>query len=146
MPPDLLAERSGIQKGTKVWDIALASLATSILPMATWIVAGLDERFGWSPPITSVLWWFSLLVFVLGWGVVLWAMAANRYFSTLVRLQEKTFLGKLFRVFPPLSFRHRQWCGFWELTLSTSTACSRRCDVLSPALCSRERLPRSPRR
>ena len=89
MPPDLLAERSGIQKGAKTWDIALGSLAASILPLATWIVAGLDERFGWSVPIASALWWFGLLVFMLGWGIVLWAMAVNRYFSTLVRLQEE---------------------------------------------------------
>ncbi|MEA3408708.1 MAG: isoprenylcysteine carboxylmethyltransferase family protein [Chloroflexota bacterium] len=89
MPPDLLAERSGIGKGAKTWDIALGGLAASILPMTTWVVAGLDARDGWSPPIASALWWFGLLLFVLGWCIALWAMHVNCYFSTLVRLQEE---------------------------------------------------------
>lgn len=89
MSSDLLAERSGIKRGAKAWDIVLGSLAALVLPMATWTVAGLNGRFGWSLPLSPVVWWFGLLLFVAGWGIVLWAMAANRYFSTLVRLQEE---------------------------------------------------------
>lgn len=89
MPPDLLSERSGVHKGVGTWDIVLGSLAASVLPMATWIVAGLDARFGWSPPLSSVVWALGLLPFVVGWSIDLWAMAVNRYFSTLVRLQEE---------------------------------------------------------
>ena len=51
---DLLAERSELQEGTKAWDIWLASLAAIVFPIATWIVAGLDERNGWSSVATSI--------------------------------------------------------------------------------------------
>ena len=67
MPPDLLAERSGIHKGAETWDIVLGSLVAAILPMATWIVGALDVRFGWgssiSPPLwasaSSSSWWYG---------------------------------------------------------------------------------------
>lgn|SRR5574341_120992 len=42
LSPGLIAERSTLQKGTKKWDIWMVSLAASLLPIATLVVAGLD--------------------------------------------------------------------------------------------------------
>lgn len=46
--PSLLAERAGRPKDAKRWDLICTTLAASVLPLVTWIVAGLDVRFGWT--------------------------------------------------------------------------------------------------
>jgi protein-S-isoprenylcysteine O-methyltransferase Ste14 len=51
------------------------------------IVAGLDERFGWSPQTAPAIHLIGLTFFALGQGLFSWAMALNKYFSTLVRIQ-----------------------------------------------------------
>ena len=57
-------------------------------PLAWMIVAGLDERFGWSPQIPLALQLVALVIMVLGYVVGIWAMAVNRYFSAVVRIQK----------------------------------------------------------
>jgi protein-S-isoprenylcysteine O-methyltransferase Ste14 len=85
--PGMIAERSGIRPGTKKWDIALTSIAASLLPMIAWLVAGLDVRFQWTPSFPVPLQIGGLIVVVLGFALVTWAMASNAFFSTLVRIQ-----------------------------------------------------------
>jgi len=85
--PGMIAERSGIQPGTKKWDIALTTVAASLLPMITWVVAGLDVRFGWTVPFAQALQIAALVVVVLGFALVTWAMSSNEFFSALVRIQ-----------------------------------------------------------
>ena len=87
--PALLADRAGglRQPGTKRWDIWLTMTAglafTSIM-----IIAGLDERWGWTETI-SIGWHISgILLFVIWWIFFLWAMASNPFFSEGVRIQE----------------------------------------------------------
>ena len=52
--PELLVERGkGLRdQGVKAWDRWVAALAAGVMPVASWIVAGLDVRFHWtgSPP------------------------------------------------------------------------------------------------
>lgn len=87
--PDLLAERSRPQAGAKKWDQLLSRLMATIGPLLIWIISGLDFRFGWSadyPPWVVVL--AALLVFT-GGMIALWAMAANRFFIGMVRIQEE---------------------------------------------------------
>lgn len=85
--PELLVERANIQEGTKGWDKVLVRLAAAYLPMAAWIVSGLDVRFGWSPPMSPAPQFAALVVIVLGYALVVWAMASNAFFSTTVRIQ-----------------------------------------------------------
>jgi protein-S-isoprenylcysteine O-methyltransferase Ste14 len=87
--PGMIAERSRIQPGTKKWDIALTTLAASLLPMVTWTVAGLDQRFGWTRPLPLALQLSAFAVVVLGFALVTWAMASNEFFSALVRIQHE---------------------------------------------------------
>jgi protein-S-isoprenylcysteine O-methyltransferase Ste14 len=86
--PEMIAERARIQEGTKTWDIVLATLAASLMPMATWIVAGLDERYRWTTQLSLSLQIAAMVIVVLGFVLVTWAMAANEFFSTMVRIQE----------------------------------------------------------
>lgn len=86
--PGLLAERSAIQPGTKSWDQILVRLGAAYLPMAAWVVAGLDVRYGWTEPFPARVQIIAAGITLLGYAVVVWAMATNPFFSTTVRIQE----------------------------------------------------------
>ena len=57
-------------------------------PLAVWIVAGLDERLGWSAGVSPTAQWIALAGVVLGFAFGAWAMVANAYFSGVVRIQQ----------------------------------------------------------
>jgi protein-S-isoprenylcysteine O-methyltransferase Ste14 len=87
--PALLADRAGglRQPGAKRWDIWLAIIA-SLAAIAIAIVAGLDERWGWTGAV-SIGWHVAgIILSVIGWVFFLWAMASNPFFSESVRIQE----------------------------------------------------------
>lgn len=87
--PGLLIERSQAQKGVKAWDKIIMPLAAGFLPMASWIVAGLDERLGWLPEVSLRLQITAAIVTAIGYGGVVWAMGANAFFSPVVRIQSE---------------------------------------------------------
>jgi protein-S-isoprenylcysteine O-methyltransferase Ste14 len=89
--PGLLAEReralSTDTADVKSWDRVLAPLMAVSLTFPLVIVAGLDHRFGWSPdfPIGLEVLGFGLIA--LGYLFATWALAENRFFSSVVRIQ-----------------------------------------------------------
>ncbi len=85
--PGLLLDRSRMQPGTARWDKAIMPLAASVLPMACWIVAGLNERFRWMPTIPNGVQIAAAALTAAGFAITVWAMAANAFFSSTVRLQ-----------------------------------------------------------
>jgi protein-S-isoprenylcysteine O-methyltransferase Ste14 len=87
MPPELIAERGRTdKKDIKVWDRVLTTLI--ILPtLGMPIIAGLDERFGWSPQLALAVHLIGLAFIALGQGLFTWAMVSNKFFSTSVRIQ-----------------------------------------------------------
>jgi protein-S-isoprenylcysteine O-methyltransferase Ste14 len=85
--PGLLAERSGVQDGSQGWDVPLASLSAVWLPLALYVVAALDERFGWSPATGPAQWIVGAVLLLAGAALSTWAMLVNAYFSAVVRLQ-----------------------------------------------------------
>jgi protein-S-isoprenylcysteine O-methyltransferase Ste14 len=86
--PELLAERQrGTRdEGVKGWDQRITMLSGALM-LLSWIVAGLDYRWGWSPPLPAAAHLAGLLFVVLGYSLFLWAMASNAYFSEGVRIQ-----------------------------------------------------------
>jgi protein-S-isoprenylcysteine O-methyltransferase Ste14 len=87
--PGLLAERARWVKGESAegWDQLLLPIVGVYGPLAVLVVAGLDERFGWPPPISP---WVQLVAFAValaGFAFATWAMVANRFFSAVVRIQ-----------------------------------------------------------
>ncbi|MGB7293854.1 MAG: isoprenylcysteine carboxylmethyltransferase family protein [Thermodesulfobacteriota bacterium] len=84
--PEVIEERSHLNRGAKKWDIVITSVAT-IFILATLAVAGLDQRYGWSGSVSSGWHYAGIMLFVVGDLFFLWAMAVNRYFSKLVRIQ-----------------------------------------------------------
>jgi len=57
-------------------------------PLAIWTIAGLDDRFGWSPDLSILTQGIALLGVVLGYGLGTWAMVTNAYFSSVARIQD----------------------------------------------------------
>jgi len=88
--PDLMAERgqSLEREDIRGWDRLILFFLLLIGPLAMMIVAGMDERFGWSPQIPLWLKLVALAIMVLGYVVGTWAMAVNRYYSAVVRIQK----------------------------------------------------------
>ncbi|MFN2211934.1 MAG: methyltransferase family protein [Anaerolineales bacterium] len=89
--PELLVERGkGLgDEGVKTWDRWVAGFAAGVMPLSSWIVAGLDVRFGWTGPVPLVYHLFGLLGSIAGYGLFLWAMISNAYFSEGVRIQDE---------------------------------------------------------
>jgi protein-S-isoprenylcysteine O-methyltransferase Ste14 len=84
--PALIAERLGPRKGGKSWDMAIMG-AIGINTIARCLVAGFDQRYGWSSGIDWMGQSIAALAVALGYGLVVWATASNAYFSMIVRIQ-----------------------------------------------------------
>jgi protein-S-isoprenylcysteine O-methyltransferase Ste14 len=86
--PDLIDERASSldAENAKPWDKLLAP-AMGLTPLLVLAVAGLDQRFGWSPPFGPGLELIGLLLVALGYAIATWAMLSNRFFSGVVRIQ-----------------------------------------------------------
>lgn len=88
--PETLRERARFTsaEGTPTWDRLLVLIVGLVGPMVTMLVAGLDHRWGWSPPVPVVAQGLAGLVVAGGYGVSVWAMVENAYFSAVARIQE----------------------------------------------------------
>ena len=86
--PDLLAERLGPRKGAKQWDAAIMSIL-GLTQLVRYIVAGLDQRYGWTGGFPLAAQLFALVLCTLGYAVVVWATACNAFFSQIVRIQSE---------------------------------------------------------
>jgi protein-S-isoprenylcysteine O-methyltransferase Ste14 len=86
LPKELIAERSKVKNGQKKWDKTITKLI--ILPsVITPIIAGLDIRFNWTGELNLYIHFAGLFFYILGNVIVTWAMASNKFFSTVVRIQ-----------------------------------------------------------
>ncbi|WP_026291621.1 methyltransferase family protein [Marinobacterium rhizophilum] len=87
--PGLTAERQDIEsfKNAKAWDKVLAPLMALSVGFPMVIVAGLDHRFDWSPEFPLWLVVAGFLLISLGYAFAAWAIAENRFFSGVVRIQ-----------------------------------------------------------
>lgn len=86
--PDTLLERAryasveGVQKG----DRALVTVVV-LGPIVVLVTAGLDHRFGWSPPGLLAIELAAAAVIVAALAFAGWAMAVNPWFSAVARIQ-----------------------------------------------------------
>jgi protein-S-isoprenylcysteine O-methyltransferase Ste14 len=89
--PDLIADRAKLsdKDDTKSWDKTLAPLVAILGPTVMLPVAGLDMRFAWSPNLPLVFQVTDLVITALGYSLGVWATAVNRFFSSVVRIQQE---------------------------------------------------------
>lgn len=85
--PDLPAERGRGLKDAPAWDKVLVMVSAAYGPQITMVVAGLDVRFGWTTEMPVAVRVASLLVAIAGFSLTLWAIVANRFFSSIARIQ-----------------------------------------------------------
>ena len=86
--PSLLAERLGPRKGAKRWDTVIMSVL-GLVQLARYIVAGLDMRYGWSSHFSMTGQLVALVLCALGYVLMVWATASNRFFTQIVRIQKE---------------------------------------------------------
>ncbi len=83
--PELLQER--VRPGGEPLKFRYYALLAP--PMAHWCVAGLDVgRLHWADSVPQGLQVLGLTIFAAALALMIWAMRVNRFFSTVVRLQE----------------------------------------------------------
>ncbi len=87
--PALLIERSNRTPNVKTWDKVIMPLAAGIVPLISWVLAGLNERWDWGPTVTPELQLVGFLLTLIGHGIIVWAMGVNAYFSPVARIQEE---------------------------------------------------------
>ena len=87
--PGIIAERaqSMDKEDAKSWDKILAPILI-LGGMLVPVIAGLEERFHWSPePFSLVVKIAAILIMILAYAFSSWALIENAYFSGTVRLQ-----------------------------------------------------------
>ncbi len=84
---DLIQERRKPPADAKRWDKPLVAVIGSVGPAALLLVCGFDRRLGWSHPMAPAWNAGGLLLVVLGGSLTNWAVASNRFFSAVVRIQ-----------------------------------------------------------
>lgn len=87
--PGMMVERLkfGQDADAKPWDKVLSPLMSISISFPLVIVAGLDHRFGWSPGFSTWLNILGLILAATGYAFASWAMAENRFFSSVVQIQ-----------------------------------------------------------
>lgn len=83
---ELLSERSMRVNGTIKWDLLLAPFVTSIGPLVMILLAGLDERYGWSL-MPSHIQYIALILLIIGALIGAWTIKSNKFYSKTVRIQ-----------------------------------------------------------
>jgi protein-S-isoprenylcysteine O-methyltransferase Ste14 len=88
--PALVEERSEFKprEGVQTWDVILSAVVRVSL-LASYVVAGLDVRLGWKPEIPLAIQIAAFALGLLGAGLIVWAMAANRYAVVYARIQQE---------------------------------------------------------
>ena len=73
----------------KPWDRVIVLLGALLLPTIGLIVAGLDHRFVWTAVLPAWVHITGLALLAAGYALGAWAMAVNRFFSAVVRIQKE---------------------------------------------------------
>ena len=87
--PEVIKERAKLKTmDIKDWDKKILPLVF-LVQMVVLVAAGLDMRFGWSPQIPLNFQIAALAISILGYLPGAWAMAVNKYYEAVVRIQKE---------------------------------------------------------
>lgn len=114
---ELMEERSKVGEGAKSWDLYVIGTLTALAGPGTLLVGGLDERFGWSPDLPIGTQIVAGLIVTAGYLLFGWAMASNKFFSAVVRIQRER--GHTVQTGGPYHFvRHPAYAGMLLFSLA----------------------------
>jgi protein-S-isoprenylcysteine O-methyltransferase Ste14 len=87
--PETLKERMTYthSENTASWDRFMVNVVGFLGPAVTFLVAGLDHRYGWSARLPDWVQYSAAVLVVWGYVFAVWAMLVNRFFSSVVRVQ-----------------------------------------------------------
>jgi protein-S-isoprenylcysteine O-methyltransferase Ste14 len=114
--PETIAER-GRPTEMKGWDKVVGGLWGLAQFLGLPLVAALDVRFGWTQEFSAAWHWAGAVALAAGLGLSGWAMIANAYFSTAVRIQSERG-HTVCRTGPYRFVRHPGYVGFNLQSLS----------------------------
>lgn len=115
--PQLARERTQVT-GDRDLDRVLAGVMALYGPLAICIVSGLDLRYSWPPPIGLDVQMAGLALAVAGASLTLWAMAENRFFYSVMRIEKA--LGHVVCTSGPYRWmRHPGYAGAVLFTLAS---------------------------
>lgn len=84
---DMIKERLKPGKGMKKWDRIYYAISTPMF-FIMFIVSILDAgRFYWIPSIPFIVILLGIILYIIGQIIVIWAKKANKFFSSVVRIQ-----------------------------------------------------------
>lgn len=116
--PEMVEERFHLRRTAA----QKADLGIGAVMVAFWYSAlvgsGLDKRFGWSPAMSPSVQCVGVILGSAGYIISIWAMAVNKYFALLVRIQ--TERGHVVVASGPYRFvRHPGYAGGIMLFIAT---------------------------
>ncbi len=120
LPAELIEERGRKKENVKKWDKMITSII-SFQVILMFVFSGLDHRFDWTGDVPIIINIAGLASIFLGSLLFTWSMVANRFFSTLVRLQ----IDRQHTVAtggPYKYVRHPGYLGYITFTLATPVA------------------------
>ena len=99
-----------------------------------YILAGLDQRYGWTGGFPLVAQMAALAVCVLSYALLAWAMASNTFFSQIVRIQSDR--GHAVATNGPYRYvRHPAYVGMILFELAMSTLLASWWAIIAGGLC-----------
>lgn len=117
LDPELVAERGKKKEGVKKFDKIITTI--NIIPVfAIMILSGLEYRFGWSGELPMYYYITGIILMVLGNALFTWAMSANKFFSTSVRIQTDRE-HRVAESGPYARVRHPGYTGYILFTIAT---------------------------
>lgn len=87
--PDMLRERARHSEVEDVdpGDRQLVTVLAIYIPIIIAVIAGLDYRYNWTSFFSPGIQYLAAFLTALGYGLGVWAMAVNRFFSAVARIQ-----------------------------------------------------------
>ncbi len=83
---ELVEERLNPKEGMKGWDKFYFAVTTPMYIISL-VLAGLDARYGWTQDMPLAVYISSIVIYLIGQAIFLWARYTNNYFSSVVRIQ-----------------------------------------------------------
>jgi protein-S-isoprenylcysteine O-methyltransferase Ste14 len=120
LPPEVIEERGRKKENVKRWDKILSTV--NIIPLlGIYILSGLDYRFHWSMDLHAGIHIGGIVISSLGSMLFTWSMISNKFFSTLVRIQDER--GHEVAAGGPYKYvRHPGYVGYILMVLATPVA------------------------
>ena len=85
--PEMVEERFHLRRRVAQKTDAVIGLVMTAFWFSALVVGGLDRRFGWSSGMSPWLQCVGLVIGSGGYVFAMWAMAVNKFFALLVRIQ-----------------------------------------------------------